>query len=429
MFTSIGIIVVCLIVLVYVVAREPTWATVPFWQCHLSQDPEYVLTFSDGTFDEAARLAYKRSLDSFQNPNTPINDVLEDGVRVQRIAHRYMTPEQFEVHQPEVDNILNQTKNILNDDYDYYDADDNEDIEFRISIMNSLENVVDQIIPVRENITKIATKVAKKQNSKAEQSDTFIALSKKITDDPESVHDSTAIKCNKAIVQRIKTDTGGYKMSDIEEYFRKNMEELTKDPHGGKPRPKMLDKVLKVLHEQDSEIIPLGDTLHNIILYVWVRIHHPENSKNVDKMRQTMFDQFYDCYKLGLGGEQQRCSQGIATNILGALSPLDFDDANSHVLLRESIRNEIYEKIKSAVEDMATKEASSDNSNRAAVARSYLGELTDLDTDAEAAYEQDLRERLYRIINEETTRHNKMVPESAPNYFREMLINEVDQMY
>lgn len=422
MFAGVGVIVVCLIILVYVVACEPTWATLPFWQCHLSRDPEYVLSFSDGTFDQAARLAYKRSLDAFQNPNTPVGVALEDGARIQRIAYHYMSPTQREEYSPEVEDVLAQTVELL--------EDDNEDIDLRIAIMNSLENTINYALPVRRNITRSVTKTAKESgDTKAEQSDTFIELSKKNTDDPESVHDPTANACNRAVIQRIKTDISAYSLGDIEKFFRDNVNTLTKDPHGGKPRPQMLTKVLRILHEKDSQIISLEENLHDIILYVWARIHHPKNADNAASMRQTMFDQFYDCYKLGLGGEQSRCSHGIATNILGVLTPLDFDSDNNHILRQETIRNEIYEKIKVAVDDMAQAESSSSDAARAAVARSYLGELTDLDSEAEEKYGSDLRAKLHALIQEEVAKNNAKAPGSAPERFERMLLNEIDQMY
>lgn len=401
---GLGIVVVLVLVLLYALVREPKWATLPFWQCHLSKDPEYVLEFSNGTYDSAAAIAYRKTLRDFNEHMRAA-----DGVRLKRIAEHYMQPAEREEHREEVDEVVDRTLQII-------PTDDDDDPLVRIALMNSLEYMGVDVAATREAVLRDLPERLP------------ITEVKQVTDDPESVHDPTVNACNKVILERIKDCAAGHTIDDMKKYFTDNMAQLTIDPHTGQPRKQMLDKVLRVLNTPDSVIYALGVPLHTVIRCVWGRVHDPRNAENASALKQAVFDQLYDCYKLGLGGEQTRCSHGIATTVLGALAPLDFDESNSVVLRREMIRNEIYDLIQQHVEETAKRVAEGTDSKAAAVAKSYLGELSDLDPEAEDAFNAQLRTELHALITRKTAEYNE-IPGAAPPEFAQMLRKEIDVIY
>jgi hypothetical protein len=59
----VAVAVVAILLIMYISAKNPRWATKGFWMVHLVESPESVYKRSGGTFDDAAQLALRRTVE------------------------------------------------------------------------------------------------------------------------------------------------------------------------------------------------------------------------------------------------------------------------------------------------------------------------------------------------------------------------------
>ncbi len=155
---------------------------------------------------------------------------------------------------------------------------------------------------------------------------------KKITSDPQNVHDRNVNNNFTKIYDRIKTLDGGdidvsVAFNEVSEYAKKH------------PKSAQIAKALDKIDKNDNHIVSnYNDTEKGILAHVWNRINSADNlvnNENSENMKNMLMDSLCD------GADV--CSVGRVSRILDSLVLMDSDpEISKPVVTNEMLRNEIF---------------------------------------------------------------------------------------
>jgi len=225
-----------------------------------------------------------------------------------------------------------------------------------------------QTIEERQAAAKAAAKgPAAKQQAVAE----YVRLATANTDDPQNTHDSGVLACLRAVVERLRKDQAGLELPSIDAIRGEIKLNATKLSEG---RPQRVADVLEVVKrtEAGERIIKIGTTDEECLRRVWLRASDPRNAGRQNALEQAVFDALLDCWEEGIGGRHIVCVNGRTSRILAALVTLDWDERNWIVKKLEQFKNDIFDKSRALITEVAREEAKSGDAAMRCAALSYL---------------------------------------------------------
>jgi hypothetical protein len=180
--------------------------------------------------------------------------------------------------------------------------------------------------------------------------DLYYDMSIKHTADGQNVHDRSVGAHARGVMQRIKDDQNARngRMPDINDI------KMHIKYHGGEyaeGREGLIRRAEKTLDNvTDLYAQTVGMLESEVLRRIWSRADDPRNADNKKSMRQSMFDALVDCHD---DRGNIVCINGRVCRYISALSFLDWDKNNWELKKTEDYRNEIFEKLKDVVKDLA----------------------------------------------------------------------------
>ena len=225
-------------------------------------------------------------------------------------------------------NILNKYPNAITDIHNTKSGL-NLNADMIINRVNKFYNNTNYVKP---NINKLKIKtieLEKNNNSYYEP--------KKITNDPQNVHDSiVGLNIENKYKRLLELNQTNVDMSELY-----NIEEL-------KPVLKLFTgNVYSRLNAKDIEILQL----------VWNRIHHPDNKNNFNNLKESLIINLKDCIETHYGKQNVVCLVGRCNRVIDSLTLLDSDNIlNQSTKTQQILKNEIFSKAAKIVESGDTEE-------------------------------------------------------------------------
>jgi len=245
-------------------------------------------------------------------------------------------------------------------------------------IMDMLGIHRDNIINNRQNT---ATNNA---DTRAQAIDNYIDLATRQTNDAQNVHDHTVLAGFKLILERLIADHNELNielktLDEIKEEINKKGRRYSDN------RPQLtLDALAVIERMRDGEKITAleidGESTTDAfcLQMVWARAEHPLNSKNENLIKQSIFDNLLDSWEIDIfGAKKIVCVTGRATRMLGSLTLLDFDERNWEVKKFEDFKNEIFNRVKTIINEQAELATSSNNIDLQNAGKTYLAKTAE----------------------------------------------------
>ena len=419
-----------------------------FWLSNFVESPNEVLRRSNGTFDNAARIALERV-------NTRIargggNPAIDHELRANIIRHNILGHE----HRYDIDEngrLTNNATRELNERRRHMQVlrDDFRRITNLINgiTTTALDNVIifgydgqnqifmnDQFLQPQDMPELIQTANQRREEaitarqqialestpSDVPLSKTFLELSIQNTNDAQNVHDTSINATIGDIIKRLRADQNNMILPSVDEIWeeiKKNGEELS-------------DKRLFKINDVGEVIvrIKMGERIiiHNLtdeecLQRVWLRINDPKNNETKKQLRQAVFDALFDCWEEGIIGKHIVCVTGRVTKLLSALTLLDWDEKNWEFKRLEQIKNDIFVKTAKVITDEATIASKSDDPDIKNAGLSYLGS----DTEASEAAEEQLASKIKGAIRDMILAHiEELGTNVVPPYMVDSIIFE-----
>jgi len=452
----IGLLICVLLVISYFVSKNPKWMNANYIKAKIVDSPLQIYSKSDGTFDEAAKLALERA----KNRNSTDDHVLSATIITRNILSHEHKPEIDEKGNPTQSaldisqtrrtlfndvkthyiNVLQdvnyQNMNIFNDILEFaFDgislliANDplmlnfinlNDDLVDR-NLLNMVNNRRIDIISERKEIAQ--KKALENGESKLGEISNYLEMSTQNTNDMQNSHDSCVLSCLKSIVDRLRIEQEDEKIISLDEI----VEEIKKN--GNVFSESRLYKVKDVLDVIDriklnEKVMSIGATDGECLSRVWFRSYHPNNKNVKDKILQSIFDSLFDCWEEGLIDRKIVCVNGRTSRILSSLILLDFDERNWEVKRLEQLKNDIYKKTSRLIEEEAVNATKSDNIFMQNAGKLYLAKsIEDYNNITEIS--DDVNEELANIIrNSIENMVRKTASGQVPDYILKTIIEE-----
>lgn len=219
---------------------------------------------------------------------------------------------------------------------------------------------------------------------KPEQREEFLDNSRVYVDNPQNVHDN-AINANMhQIMLRVIEGNIGRPLPSKQEIIN-----TFKDiPHAV--------SVINTCNDTNTVVALNGMTDLSVLQHIYLRCHHPKNDKKA--MLTALGDNLKNCVENG----HIVCVVGRVTRIVSTLILLDFDEQNWNMKLVDDYKEEILNKTKNIIQEVATLAL---NTTLDAPAREYLikeREPTDLVSipEIKGDTEEDLVEIMRKCIIE-----------------------------
>jgi len=396
--------VVLLLLLVWVAVRQPSWGHLNHWKAAFRESPDEILNRSSGDFDEAARLAMRRTRARLEIGRIGGLERANDHSRVSRIIRTSMVPgmlatavgssspaartdawrrlrtaadEAAAAHASAVFHLTYRTPaaaataagaapwrpDAILDDALMFDEQMRE-----LGLLGGWEQV--QAPATSYTYARAATNEERRRN--AEQAaesraggarpapgavaDAYLELSERHTSDGENSHDTGVVASARAILSRLTGDEHTARtarattVDDIKRQIAAMGDTLSRDPRTGRPRPLLVTRdALPVLDrtKEGERMVSVSNgqagsvTDEEVARVVWARTLHPSNEQRRGRLQQAYFDALVDAWKPGMNGSKVVCVQGRAMRLLGSLAMNDFDESNWDLERVEEVRNEM----------------------------------------------------------------------------------------
>jgi hypothetical protein len=370
-----------------------------YWMTNFVESPGEVLKRSNGTFDNAARLALNRVNTRIAAGGGNLED--DHALRANIIRHHILGHE----HQYQIDEngrLTNLATRELNERRRHMEIL-RDDIRRITTLVNGIattafDNAIifgydgqneifmnDQFLQPQAMPELIQTANQRREQAiTARQqialetaamdtppSKTFLELSIQNTNDPQNVHDTSITATLGEIIKRLRADQKNMTLPSIDEIWKEIKE------NGEELSDKRLFKVRDV--GEVISRIKSGEKIavHNLtdeecLQRVWLRIDDPKNRDTKKQLRQAIFDALFDCWEEGIIGKHIVCVTGRITKVLSALTLLDWDEKNWEFKRLEQIKNDIFVKTAKVIEAEATIASKSDDLNIRNAGLSYL---------------------------------------------------------
>ncbi len=208
----------------------------------------------------------------------------------------------------------------------------------------------------------------------AAAADAYVALATQQTDDPQNVHDTGVLACQRAIVARLREAQGPLaalpSVDAIVAAIRADGAALSEG------RPALVaDAVAAAERTKAGErVVAVDTTDEECLRRVW---HRAADARNVEAgtsalLRQAVFDALVDAWEEGVLGRDLVCVNGRAGRLLGALSLLDWDKQTWEMKKFEQFKNDVFEKARAVIDAEAARAAASDDAAAQKAGRLYL---------------------------------------------------------
>jgi hypothetical protein len=426
----VAVLVVLLVLIIYVVVENPTWAQKDYWMAHLVETPWEVLRRSGGTFDDAAQLALERAT-ARDNP-TPDERLLAATVIRQNVLgqeHRAAR----DVRGAPARAALQHTRervNLFGQARDHYmaalqgvggrpqaaagghgagfildavagfafggftelmendpllaemllgDEDDWAGAFFGFQMFGA--GGVDAPLATaaaqhREDVTRRRQEeadraAAEQDGARGAAVDTYVDLAMQHTNDPQNAHDKGVLTCLKAIIGRLRADQAGQRLVSPDEVIEE-IKKLGSTLSEGRPH-RVADAVAVAERTKTEErVVAIGATDGECLGRVWMRASDPRNVAVRGQIRQAVFDALVDAWEDGFSGRKIVCVNGRTTRILSSLVLLDWDERNWHVKKLEQFKNDIYERAREVIAEEAERASRSHDDGKRKAGRLYL---------------------------------------------------------
>lgn len=432
----IAMLTVILVLIIYAVARDPSWARKDFWMANLVDSPWKVYGRSGGTFDDAAQLALRRAT-ARPNP-TPADHLLAATIITRNVLGQEHRPETDRAGRPTA--AARERAQIRRDMFGqarghymaaltglgaagrvgglpggdpgaprrvidaalgfafggFNDLIANDPLLAAAGIEEWLPvgftilqrepggfTVVDEPLAtmavrrhedvLRDN-QRAAREVAQERaGARGAAVDTYVELAKQHTDDPQNVHDPSVLACLKAALARLRAEQGPLDGLPPVDAVRKDIEANGMLYSEG--RPHVLEDALAVVARTTAgeKVMGLEATDAECLRRVWARADDPRNAATRGRLRQALFDALADSWGPDLlQGRKIECVTGRVDRILGALVLNDWDKRNWEVKKLEQFKNDIFERAGQVIEAVARRAAESGDGEQQKAGRLYL---------------------------------------------------------
>jgi hypothetical protein len=418
-------------------------------QDHVDVSPDDIYRDSSGVFDDMAKLAIHKSLDK-EAPTTEdhfrVGHILRNNVLHQEEnlfdqmggvdhfdANHQIDVNQIDVNQIDVNQNIQRRGNVIEEIGNQFRiVVDNliNGIEFELityyepfmldTIQNFIMddddwidlNMLDNIVERRD--TNMQTRVADaeeiSQGVPGAKLEHYYSSSIQHTDDPQNSHDTSVNQFLRKIVDKLRANKPDsfITIDELKQYYTKNYKTLTTDPQSDSPRHEMLCDVLSILDRaEDGEINrAIGMSDKEAIQYVWARSKMIENSDNKKLMEQSLFDAIYDCWEASVLGKHVVCVNGRTSRIIGSLVCLDYDEMLWDIKTLEHVKNNIFERAKTIIQDTAAETLSDPDENMRTIAKTYLAttlkeldELGDFSEECEIVFKDIVCQKIDEFID------------------------------
>ena len=417
-----AVCVVLIIVLVWVLVRNPRWGNLDYWTATLRESPDEVYARSAGGADEEACLALDRTQARLDNPRIrgverladqrrllhilrlsilpSLNGVQDHGARMQRLqaqvretiarnrqemaadlareipgiqrdrAQALATARRRADLQPDpvfyITEILAADALDRNGLLNFAGADAGGAVAGpQPGIFNTIHATSSRLNA--ENAAARRSAATDATADQAQAANLYLDMAQTHTNDRENSHDPAVSAAIRVVAERLRADpftrdaAAKVSLESIAADFREHVDEYTRDPRTGRPRPLILENdVLPVIERaRGGESISIAAagrdgarwrmTDAELLRLVWARSMHPHNASNAQKMRDALFWGLADCWNKGMAGPHIVCVQGRMGRMAGSLALLDFDADNWAMTRLEDVRNEILESARAAM--------------------------------------------------------------------------------
>lgn len=452
-YKLLGIITTVIILIIIIIYYSQDYESVThldYWKTHYTESPDQIYERSAGVFDNAAKLALKRSLDPPHKSNKVLNHNRAANIIYRNILLQEPTTPTFDhfrqLAQDEYlaslinlsdDEIINDEVNRANRRANNTPRDDNTPPRGEIQDHPGAEFIIDEamdfaitmgeeyphneIIEVAQNRRNTTTQ--SRQNTAKEiaeqipgtQADVYLDLSQRNTSDSQNSHDPSINAAKKSIIDRLRSDqskSNKYStitLDTIINEINKNSNEFSRDPRTNKPRPVLTGKAVKVIEraKNGERSLSADATDEEVFKRVWLRADDDRNKKNHNLLKQSFYDSLVDCYERGIGKDTIQCVDGRISRILGSLVLLDFDERNWNMKRLEQYKNDIFEKSAKVIKESA-KEAADQNEDEELkrVGQSYLAtsgaelsKIGEVNEEKEKEWIESTRSRISSMID------------------------------
>ena len=310
--------------------------------------------------------------------------------------------------------------------------------------MDALDNQIMEILGIHRNnlINNRQQEALQNTNTREEAIDNYINIATRQTNDTQNVHDHTVLAGFKLILNKLLQDRASNDLktlNEIKDEINKNGRKYSNN------RPHVTLKALEVIDkmENNEQIMAFeinGESITDAICLqlVWNRAEHPENQKNKELLKQSIFDNLVDCWEKDLfGNDYIVCVTGRSTRVLSSLTLLDFDETNWNVKKFEEFKNDIFNKVKTIIIENAKIATNNNDIDIQNAGKAYLAttaaELNAINTPSDAAtlelntkIKQDISNMITNYVNELEVEYNTIIPEYMKKSVEIEAISSID---
>ena len=386
-------VVVLICLLVWVVARQPSWGHLNYWKARLRETPDEILLRSSGDYDGEAQLALRRTRERLENPRITGMERVRDHHRVSRIIRFALLPfelfnatrgdvgarlrllelrQELRAQQDEITARLNPAPRTPPEP----DQDGAPGRDFIITDLLGQDAFLEALgvaginrdpaplVNLAQQSGRVRREAANELGeTRGAQAAAFLDLSEHHTDDPENSHDPAVVAALGAIVKRLRDDPQtalaypNTTIDSIAEEIKADGDTFSTDPRTGRPRELLVSRdalpVLERAKNGERMVGGGGITDQEVARLVWARAYHPENRGKREELRQAYFDALTDSWKKGVQEPRMVCVQGRISRLIGSLALLDYDKRNWGMSTLEELKNEIFEDAKRVMKEEA----------------------------------------------------------------------------
>lgn len=260
----------------------------------------------------------------------------------------------------------------------------------------------------RDDIINGRRAAAQTKATPGARADAYVQMATSHTDDPENSHDTAVNGCLRAIVGRLRADQSALRgpLPSLDSIIR----DINAD--GERLSDKRKDKLADVIAvinraREKSKNIAVDITDEEALQRVWMRAEHPNNKQNREKIRQSVFDNLYDCWKTDIAGRRIVCINGRTSRILSSLVLLDYDERNWIILTMEQVKNDVFQTARAVIDREAKAAANSSDPNIRKVGMIQLASTSEemlalgpVDDGANAAFVASTKAAIERDVDE-----------------------------
>ncbi len=182
-----------------------------------------------------------------------------------------------------------------------------------------IDRIVALDLPLRTEPARNAVRASRRFNVKLDKP--RHQLKTQIVSDPQNVHDSAINDGIKKVYSKIQSSN-----QNFDQDFTLTDIETAIDKHKFSDDKKINAKRILGEFGRGNIYTPLNDTEDKILINIWKRAHHPDNTNQTEELKTAVLDSLSDGVEINANGNKTNvCMTGRCARVISSLTLLDAD--------------------------------------------------------------------------------------------------------